>query len=51
MPRSWERKIGKTQEWNINDPLRANKRAIIDYEVSNRLLKAITEQRQLTEWI
>ena len=38
MPRSWERKIGKTQEWNINDPLRANKRAIIDYEVSNRLL-------------
>lgn len=50
MPRSWERKKGKTQDWNIGDPLRANKRAIVDYEISEQLRRVIEEQTQLTEW-
>ncbi len=50
MPRSWKRKTGKTQAWNIGDPLRANKRAVIDYEVSKQLMRAISSQCQLTEW-
>ena len=50
MPRSWERKKGKTQDWDIGDPLRANKRAIVDYEISKQLRRVIEEQTQLTEW-
>lgn len=42
---------GKTQYWNIGDPLRANKRALIPFELSEALRLAIEEQRQLTEWI
>lgn len=51
MPRSWNRKEGKTQDWNIGDPLRANKRALVDFEVSRQLLRSCLEQTQLTEWI
>lgn len=50
MPRSWNRKEGKTQDWNIGDPLRANKRALVDLEVSKQLRRSIEEQTQLTEW-
>ncbi len=51
MPRIWKRKEGKTQDWNIGDPLRANKRALVDFEVSYRLLRAVEDQYQLTEWM
>ena len=51
MPKSWQRKKGKTQEWNIGDPLRANKRALVDLEVSRQLLRSCLEQTQLTEWV
>ena len=51
MPRSWEHIGGKTQDWNIGDPLRANKRAIIPLEVSQALLDSMREQKQITEWI
>lgn len=50
MPRSWEKKEGKSQEWNIGDPLRANKRALVDLEVSYQLLRTVEDQYQLTRW-
>jgi len=33
------------------DPLRANRRALIPFQVSEALKKAIQNQRQITEWI
>tara|TARA_R100000808_G_C2149777_1_gene158297 strand:- start:1597 stop:2196 length:600 start_codon:yes stop_codon:yes gene_type:complete len=50
MDYDWTRPKGKTQDWNIGDPLRANKRAKIPLEVSRNVFRAITQQRQLTEW-
>jgi hypothetical protein len=47
----WKRKKGKTQDWNIGDPLRANKRALVDFEVADNLRKAIETQKKLEEWI
>lgn len=40
----------KTKVWEIDNPLRANLRGKIPLEISVALLKAITEQTQLTEW-
>ncbi len=51
MPRSWEGVTGKKSSGSSLDPLRANKRAIVDYEVSKQLMRAISEQTQLTEWV
>ena len=51
MPRDWERPKGKTQDWNIGDPLRANKRAIIPIEVSRAFFREMTEQDSLWSWI
>lgn len=34
-----------------DDPLRANKKAMIPFEVSRAFLEAIASQRQLTDWI
>ena len=50
MPRDWEHK-GKNNISGGNVPLRSNKKAIVDFEVSRALLQAITEQKQLTEWL
>lgn len=50
MPREWERKQ-KMENWDIGDPLRSNKRAIIDFEVSKQLKRVLEEQKQLTEWM
>ena len=33
------------------DPLRANKRAVIPFEVSNQLRRAIENQRSILEWV
>lgn len=38
---------GKTQDWNIGDPLRSNKRAIVDIQVSRGLLEAVCMQTTL----
>lgn len=51
MPRTWEHGQEKTKVWNIGDPLRANKRAIIPFELSQALLNSMQEQKQITEWI
>ena len=40
----------KCKAWS-SDPLRANKRAVIPYEISMCLKIGIEEQRTLTEWI
>ena len=41
----------KTKVWEIDNPLRANIRGKIPLELSVALVKAITEQKQITEWI
>jgi hypothetical protein len=41
---------GKTQDWNIGDPLRANKRAMIPLEVSQALHDVCFNQQTLKEW-
>lgn len=41
----------KTKIWEIENPLRANLRGKIPIEISVALCKAITEQKQLSEWI
>lgn len=50
MPDGWKPLTGKTQDWNIGDPLRANKRALIPTEVSEAFLQAISSQSTLAEW-
>jgi hypothetical protein len=42
---------GKTQSWNIGDPLRANKRAIIPLEISQAVVDSWFEQPDLKEWL
>jgi site-specific DNA-cytosine methylase len=42
---------GKTQEWGIGDPLRANKRAIVPIEISRAFLDAICSQSKLSDFI
>ena len=49
-PEGWKPKVGKTQDWNIGDPLRANRRALIPLEVSQALLDAISAQSTLADW-
>jgi len=41
----------ETDAGSSRDPLRANRRALIPYEVSASLKKAVESQRQITEWI
>ena len=41
---------GKAQDWNIGDPLRANKRAIIPLEVSQALVDVCNNQTTLEDW-
>ena len=50
MDYSWVRPKGKTQSWNIGDPLRATKRAIIPMTISRKLCEAISEQKTLGEY-
>ncbi len=38
---------GKTQDWNIGDPLRANKRALIPFEISLEIRNTYEQQRTL----
>ena len=40
----------KTQDWNIGDPLRANKRAMVPLEVSQALLDVCNNQTTLEDW-
>jgi len=42
--------MGKTQDWNIGDPLRANKRAMIPLEVSQALVDVCNNQTTLEDW-
>jgi len=41
---------GKSQIWNIGDPLKANKRAMIPLEVSQALYDVCYNQQTLKEW-
>jgi hypothetical protein len=45
-----EARAGKTNDWNIGDPLRANKRAMIPLEVSQALYDVCYNQQTLKEW-
>jgi len=42
---------GKTQRWDIGDPLRSNKRAIIPLEISLAVFDSWFEQSDLREWL
>lgn len=42
--------IKKTEAWRIGDPLRANKRAMIPFEVSEALYDVCCNQQTLKEW-
>jgi hypothetical protein len=46
-----EDSLGKTAQWNIGDPLRANKRAIIPLKISRGILEAFEQQWTLRRWI
>ena len=50
MPIGFQEKKSDKDVWS-SDPLRANKKAKIPYEISMSLKITIEEQRQLTEWI
>ena len=50
MPPKFKANKSNNDSWP-GDPLRANKKAVIPYQLSMRLKITITEQRQLTEWI
>jgi len=50
MPPGFEALKKDNDVWS-SDPLRANKKAYIPYEISMTLKITIVEQRQLTEWI
>lgn len=41
----------ETDVGSSRDPLRANRRALIPFQVSKALKKAVESQRQITEWI
>jgi hypothetical protein len=41
---------GKTQSWDIGDPLRSNKRAIIPFEISQAVRRSWFEQPDLSGW-
>ena len=50
MPSGFKENKSEKDVWS-SDPLRANKKAVIPYEISMSLKITIEEQRQLTEWI
>lgn len=47
--RNWSHSKSEGDTWST-DPLRANKRGKIPIELSQAVLDAITQQRQITEW-
>jgi len=50
MPADWKHYGKNNISGGTSDPLRSNKKAVVDIEVSKGLLRAINEQTQLTEW-
>jgi hypothetical protein len=50
MPKGWKSNKEDKDVWS-SDPLRANKKALIPYELSLRLMIAVEEQRTLLEWV
>lgn len=51
MDYSWRRSwVSPKNSWNIDDPLRATKRAIVPMAISRKLCEAITQQRTLGEY-
>jgi len=50
MPPTWKHSKADGDAWST-DPLRANKRALIPFEVSFELFKTLREQQTLEEWI
>ena len=48
MPRAWE-PPRKSKDWNLTDPLRSNKRAIIPLEISQALKRAVEGQLSLDD--
>lgn len=50
MPNEWKWEGGKTQDWNIDHPLRANLRAVVPREISRGLRVAIDTQRTLEDY-
>lgn len=50
MPHDFIEKKKDKDVWS-SDPLRANKKAKIPYEISLRLMMAVEEQRTLLEWV
>jgi len=50
MPRDWK-PDKKTEVWKIDDPLRANHRAIVDFQIGENLRKAIESQMTLRDYI
>ena len=50
MPSDWKHYGKNNISGGTSDPLRSNKKAVVDIEVSKGLLRAINEQTQLTAW-
>lgn len=50
MPRGFKENKKDKDTWST-DPLRANKKAVIPYELSLRLMIAVEQQRTLLEWV
>lgn len=44
---NYKPRSGKTQDWNIGDPLRANKRALIPFEISLEIRNTFEQQKTL----
>ena len=42
---------GKTQDWDVGDPLRTNKRALIPISISQSCLDAVCSQSKLSDFI
>lgn len=50
LPGSWTHHKGDNDSWST-DPLRANKRALIPFEVSFAMLEAVRSQHTLEDWV
>jgi hypothetical protein len=50
LPGSWTYSKSESDSWS-SDPLRANKRALIPFEVSFAMLEAVKSQKQIGEWV
>ena len=51
MPHGWKLATGKTERWEIDDPLRKNKRGVVDFEVGSALMRAIEAQTTLEDFL